>query len=279
MGFDFSRIYSVGVYDGYQDGVIYQGYVFSFTTRGVCKVSRLENGARIAEFALDKVDIHAPHCNSVCFGVEKYTPADEFPLLYANIYNNDPAKKGVCNVYRIVREGEVFSSTLVQILQIGFVDDADKWVSGVRPYGNFAVDTDEDTLWVFAMDDSTQTTKFYQFPLPNSREGVYDEHYQCPVFMLQYESCKEQFSTEYIRFMQGCCYHDGCIYSTEGFDHDSVNIPAIRVIDLRQKKQVYQLLLPTAFTLYVEPEFICVYEGKLYYKDCIGNLYYFKGAI
>ena len=87
-----------------------------------------------------------PHSNSVVFGNEYYDEQDEFPLLYTNIYNNyaknDDKLEGVCLVYRIERNEREFTSTLVQIIQIGFVDDENLWTSAgekedVRPYGNF----------------------------------------------------------------------------------------------------------------------------------------------
>ena len=54
-------------------------------------------------------------------------PADEFPLLYSNVYNNyaktENKRKGFCCVYRLQRAGESFVTTLVQLIEIGFTEE------------------------------------------------------------------------------------------------------------------------------------------------------------
>jgi len=126
---------------GRQDGAISNGYLFSFNGKGECSVYEtkalgcLKDGEAeiFSEFVLDKTDILVPHSNSVMFGNEYYDEEDEFPLLYTNIYNNyaktDDKLKGVCLVYRIQRNEKTFKSTLVQIIEIGIVEDDTLWKS------------------------------------------------------------------------------------------------------------------------------------------------------
>ena len=78
--------------------------------------------APFATFALDKRELITPHSNAVFFGTEFFEEGDEFPLLYSNIYNNYSGKEepliGVCLVYRLMRDGDSFKTTLVQIIEI-----------------------------------------------------------------------------------------------------------------------------------------------------------------
>ena len=122
---------------GGQDGAIYKNYLFRFSSKGGCTVYDLtkieENMTPIAEFKLDKSDFIVPHSNSVIFGNEFYSQGDEFPLLYSNVYNNyaktEDKRVGICCVYRLVREGNTFSTTLVQLIKIGFTVDRGLWRS------------------------------------------------------------------------------------------------------------------------------------------------------
>ncbi len=273
--FDFTSITSVTTIDGGQDGAIYNGYIFTFDALGVCKVYSVADYSQIDSFTLDKADIIPPHSNSVCFGSTYYNDGDAYPLLYSNIYNNDPTMPGVVNVYRLVQNGTMFSSTLVQIIKISFTN-GEQWGSGVRPYGNFVVYTDNDDLWAFVMDDMTHTTKFFSFDIPGLEQGIYSSKYGCRVVNLEYIDVKQTFSTSRFNFIQGCCYYNGRLYSCEGFTDDATNIPAIRVVDLKKGVLETTINLPSELGLILEPEFLSVYEDLLYYKDISGNLYYFR---
>ena len=168
-----------------QDGAVFKGFLFRFDTDGSCNVYRLSQisdaSAPVCRFVLDKSDRIVPHCNSVMFSNKRYNENDEFPLLYCNIYNNyekaDNKQKGVTCVYRLERDGDAFSTTLVQLIEIGFTED-NIWKStnrdDVRPYGNFAIDTENGIYYAFTMRDEAQTTRYFAFDLPNINDGTYD---------------------------------------------------------------------------------------------------------
>jgi len=272
---NFEKYEKVATIGGGQDGEIHNGYLFSFGGTGGCNVYSMDDYSLVSSFTLNSNGTTQPHSNSVCFSKIKYSAEDEFPLLYSNIYNNDSSKIGVTNVYRVIKEENVFSAELVQVIKIGFTDDSSKWATGVRPYGNAVVDVDKNDYWAFVMDGSTNSTKFYRFDLPKITDGVLDETYGCNVVTLNYEDILTQFSTEYFNYVQGACYHDGKIYSAEGFTNDTTNIPTLRVIDLKEKKLIKSINLVSTFNLTIEPEFLDFYDNSLYYKDVSGNLYKF----
>jgi len=267
---------------GQQDGAIYNDIIFRFSSKGHGSVFRFPTMEKLTPFMLDKLDVLIPHSNSVCFGTQFYREGDLFPLLYSNIYNNYPTaaeKEGMCCVYRILPVEDTFCAQLVQVLKIDFVRDGDIWYSqnrkDVRPFGNFAVDAVTNKLHVFVARDETQTTRFFRFALPDANQGEMDEALGVPVFRLTREMIEQQFETPYMHYMQGACCHDGIVYSVEGFTYPkSQQIPTLRVIDTNRKMEVFTADL-TQHGLLQEPEFIDVYNGKVYYSDNAGAAFQF----
>ena len=285
------RIKHIAKIKGGQDGVVWNNYLFRFNGAGVCYVYDIKQLNRyaseavelkeISTFSLDRIDELKPHSNAVMFGKEFYSPDDEFPLLYTNIYNNysgtDNPLKGVCLVYRLQRNGMEFSSTLVQIIEIGFVEDSHYWKScedeeDVRPYGNFTIDAEKGTYYAFTMRDKENTTRYFSFDLPKLSDGEKDEIYNVSKVTLSACDIKEYFDCEYHRFIQGAAFYNGKIYSLEGFTNSQENPPAMRIIDVKEKKQV-QFVDFMKMGLTIEPELIDFYDDICYYADNHGNLY------
>ena len=275
--------------DGRQDGAISNGYLFSFNHKGECtvyetaKLGDMTNGEAeiFAEFVLDKNDVLVPHSNSVTFGVEYYDEHDEFPLLYTNIYNNyagaDNKLIGVCPVYRIQRRAREFTSTLVQIVEIGFAEDENLWRSAgekedVRPYGNFTIDTENDMYYAFTMRDNASSTRYFSFDLPKVTQGEWCEEYGVKKVVLGASDIREYFDCPYHHYIQGACCHKGVIYSLEGFTDSLDHPPAVRVVDTKLKKEISFVKFADLGTN-VEPEMINFENDDCYYTDHYGNVY------
>lgn len=177
------KIKHITTISGGQDGAIWGDYLFRFDSRGNCNVYDISSIpdnpdkelSPLSAFRLDKADVIAPHSNTVMFGNEYYSSDDKYPLLYSNIYNNyanshNPLK-GVCCVYRLKQNGQYFSTTLVQLIEIGFVD-SEYWSSAtmkdVRPYGNFTIDCEKSVYYAFTMHDESKTARYFAFKLPRS---------------------------------------------------------------------------------------------------------------
>lgn len=266
-----------------QDGAIYNGYLFRFNAAGNCMVYRLsdisDDSVPICSFVLDKSDMIVPHCNSVAFGGKRYNENDEFPLLYCNIYNNyakaDNKQLGVTCVYRFMRDGDIFTTTLVQVIEIGFTDDT-IWKSAncddVRPYGNFAIDTENGIYYAFTMRDETLTTRYFAFDLPSIHDGIYDDTLGVNRMVLTKEKIRSFFDCEYHRYVQGACFHNGILYSLEGFTNSENNPPAIRFIDVNNQKQERVYYFADS-NMNIEPEFIDFENGICYYADHDGNVF------
>ena len=267
---------------GGQDGAIYKNYLFRFSSKGGCTVYDLtkieENMVPIAEFKLDKAELIAPHSNSVTFGNEFFAEGDEFPLLYSNVYNNyaktEDKRVGICCVYRLVREGNTFSTQLVQLIKIGFTDDRVLWrssgeVEDKRPYGNFVVDTQNSLLYAFVMRDGEEQTRYFSFDLPTLSDGEIGDSGVREV-TLTADMIKEYFDTPYHNYVQGAVCYEGKIYSVEGFG-EKIH-PAIRIIDTEEKRQILHFdFFDAGYT--DEAELIDFYGDRCIYGDHIGDLF------
>lgn len=269
-----------------QDGAIWGELLFRFNAKGACRVYDMSRAAAdsemdaIATFTLDRAEEIVPHSNAVCFGTEYAEAGDEFPLLYSNIYNNyaktENKQKGVCCVYRLQREGDSFKTTLVQLIEIGFVEDSNLWCSeggeDVRPYGNFTVDRERDLYWAFVMRDGTRTTRYMSFKLPKLADGTPDAALGVNKVVLTPTDILSQFDCDYHDFVQGACCHGGRIYSVEGFHADGKHPPAMRVIDTVAGVQERYIDL-VAHNCLIEPECIDFVGDTCYYSDAHGALY------
>lgn len=276
-----------------QDGAIFGDTLFRFNAKGIGFAFSMQEVLHpkdpdevlnCTEFTLDKAELICPHCNAVFFGKERFDPADEFPLLYANVYNNyskeDDRRIGQLCVYRICRETGTFVTTLVQIIEVGFAEDASLWCSyekgaenrDVRPYGNFLADTEKELLYAFTMRDKDRTTRYFAFKMPSFKDGEKDPDFGVPRLVLKKEDILEQFDTPYHKYIQGGAAHNGLIYSTEGFGENENSRSAIRIIDPAKKCQIAAFDLCDA-GLPIEPEWIEFYEGKCLYSDATGTIY------
>lgn len=265
-----------------QDGAICNGYLFRFNHKGYCQVYDMEARTLISSFELDRCSELAPHSNAVCFGTQYFCEGDEFPLLYTNIYNNyskeENRLEGICCVYRLTRCEHAFSTKLVQLIRIGFVDDLELWKSlanngDVRPYGNFVIDTDKNQYWAFTMRDKEKTTRYFSFSMPDVNDGEMDKKYGVKTVILKKQDILKMFDCGYSRFLQGACYYDGKIFSVEGFSKNGENLPKLQIIDLNtENAQEFDIC---SMGLEIEPEFIESYQDNIYYSAADGKVYLF----
>ncbi len=233
----------IGSIGAWQDGAIFDGKLFVLGGFGSGAVYDINTASKLGTLTLDKQDVLKPHANSVCFGSTYYAAGDKYPLLYVNIYNNYASSadrmEGTCCVYRLTEADGVFSTSLVQVIRIGFTEDLSLWKSkenngDVRPYGNFVVDTEDNKLYAFVMRDANKTTRFFRFAIPAIGAGTYDETYGCNVVTLNAADIESQFDMAYFNYLQGVTYYDGKILSAEGFGTGSES--AIRVVDLETQE-------------------------------------------
>lgn len=232
-----------------QDSAVYGDTYITTSSTGYYKVYTMNGDLLKASTALDQLATITPHCNSACFGTERYDAGDTYPLLYLNAYNNAGLPKGACYVYRLLNN---MTTSLQQTILIDFVDDP-IWAGdghSVRPYGNFIIDTDNNKLYAYVMIDSLNVTRFFKFNLPTLAQGA--------TIHLTTLDIEDYFDIEWMYYMQGVCYYNGKIYATCGF---SVNDCKLYAVDLTTKK-VTAIVPMGGFV--GEPESAFVYNDTLY---------------
>ena len=278
-----------------QDVAIFGGYMFDFVAHGIClgEVSVYEMDAvraaggkeldPICRFIVGGTDRIIPHANAVFFGNEYYEEGDEFPLLYANVYNTyakaENRREGILLTYRVKRDGKKFSADFVQAISIGFVEDREMWKScegngDVRPYGNFIADLGKGILYAFVMRDKPYNTRYYSFALPGARDGEFDPELGVPNKILTKDEIIDFFDTDYHRTLQGAAVHNGIIYSVEGGSSrpEQKHAAGLRIILPEQKRlSLYQCMWDLGIS--EEPEGIEFYEGVCYYVAGHGDTY------
>ena len=278
-----------------QDVCIHGGFLFDFVAHGKClgevSVYTMDDlhsagGAEpdpVCRFILGGTDRIIPHANAVFFGNEYYEEGDEFPLLYANVYNTyakfEDRKEGMLLVYRVKRDGKSFSADFVQAITICFVEDREMWKScegngDVRPYGNFIADLDKNILYAFVMRDKPYNTRYYSFALPKVRDGEFDPELGVPNKILTKDEIIDFFDTDYHRTLQGAAVHNGIIYSVEGGSYrpEQKHAAGLRIILPEQKRlSLYQCMWDLG--IFEEPEGIEFYEGVCYYVAGHGDTY------
>ncbi len=274
---------------GDQDGAIWNNLLFRFDSRGRCRVYDLEmlkkgdfseEAEELSEFYLHRSDEICPHSNAVMFGNEYFAEDDEFPLLYSNIYNNyaegENQFKGVCLVYRLQRNGKAFFTTLVQMIEIGFVENTEHWksenIDDFRPFGNFTIDREKSIYYAFNMRDEMQKTRYFAFRLPKVNEGDVDESFEVKKVVLNLSDIKDYFDCEYHVCIQGACCHKGKIYSSEGFSSTIGKPPVLRVVNPETKRQELKVEF-NDFGIDTEAEFVDFWDDVCYYSDAHGNFY------
>ena len=288
------KVKKIATIVGGQDGTIYQNFLFRFNHKGDATVYQIdalrglenkdEPAPVFARFHLDGTDWMNPHSNAVFFGNERVDPADEFPVLYSNIYNNyekcekyEDRRQGTLVAYRITREGNVFSSKLIQIIKVGFADDDHYWRSAIefkdfRPYGNFVFDAEKNHLYAYTMRDLTYRTRYFKFDMPAWNAGEPEpDHEDVRRVVLWEKDMLDFFDVEYHRYVQGGCVHHGKVYEVEGFSGKNLNAPALRIIDLEKKRQEFFILFEV-LGLTSEAEWIDFDGEDCLYSDGKGNL-------
>lgn len=235
-----------------QDAACYYNSYITLNSQGYYKVYSMNGDLLKNSTPLDQIATIVPHCNSACFGTEKFDADDHYPLLYVNAYNNEGLPKGACYVYRLLNN---MTTSLQQTILIDFTEDP-IWAgdgSSVRPYGNFIVDTDNNKLYAYVMIDSLNVTRFFKFNLPELSDGS--------VIHLTTSDIEDYFDIAWMYYMQGVTYYNGKVYASCGFTSANCKL---YVVDLLYKKVTSVLPLGGFID---EPEGVFVYEDELYVSN------------
>lgn len=234
---------------GQDSAIAEDGHIITFTSTGYYKVLSIYGQLLKTTTPLDQQSVYAPHSNCASFGTEKFDSDDLYPIVYTNAYNTPGLPKGALYGYRLKND---LTTELKQQIIVGFTDDPIWNGDGenVRPYGNFIVDTDTNSLYAYTMIDSLNVTRFFKFNMPALSAGG--------TVTLNTSDIVEYFDVPYFYYIQGGCYYNGKIYASCGF---TANDCKLYVVDLKDKKVTSTVPLGGFVG---EPETVFVYEDELY---------------
>ncbi len=241
---------------GGQDGAIYGDYLFRFGPKGEGVVYSIDNKAQVGTITLDKKDVINPHSNAVHFGSEFYAAGDEFPLLYSTLCDN---AEDSTTVYRVVRNGNTFTTTLVQVITAEGTNDA-------------VVDAENNMYYAYLGPDVGRTG-YRKYALPKLADGTYNSTYGVKhVVLTENDVLAEVDFKEDIYIIQGSTIYDGKMYLTSGFTLDQVYLT---VYDLETDQWFCKINLEE-IGLSEESEFIAFKDDVMYLMPVYGNIYTFK---
>lgn len=210
-----------------------------------------------------------------------YSNISKFSVIYraktGDATNNIVAVAPDAAGFKITAGGaHTFSNKLEQLIKVGFVNTT-MWTSqdptkDTRLYGNFVIDRENGFLYALALKTGDNCLRTFKFKLPETAEGTYNATYGCNVLTLGEADILEYYDTPYAYSIQDVDFYNGYIFITEGFTNDQKEPARMRVIDVKMKKQVAVFELHSDFTR-IEPEFICWYQGVLYYGNVKGDMF------
>ena len=201
------------------------------------------------------------HCNQACFGTQKYSEEDPFPLLFISQFQNSKNRCFI-NVFRVLPtsgsvDQEYISFAFERIQTIYFpVATDDNSLSNV----NAVIDTDHHFIYTYSRNNNSAADNYHQckiskFNIPNPIESS-------SVYLSDNDILDSFFIPIEAVNMQGGAYHDGLIYIGRGSPYAGyVNL---HVIDLANQRLWFSVdLLQDRFFWY-EPEGAYFYQDNLY---------------
>ena len=206
-----------------------------------------------------------PHCNSVSFGNNFADDGDCFPTIYVNAYNSYDLPLGTlfnCRLFQL--KNGCFEPRIIQTIHIDFVDDLNMWPdkSQIRPFGNFAVNSDG-FLYSYVPDDIKNLTRVYKFAIPPIKSNI---------VYLSKEDALDYFEINYISIPQGCSIKNNYLFMLSGWGNNSLH-GSIQVLNLNTKSVTNSFDFSGA-GFFGEPEAVFFYENKMF-VTLADKTYYF----
>ena len=245
----------------HQSAACYGDYAFLISNKMInVRVFNMRNNTRVFDLKnqppLGTGTIY--HCNQACFGTQKYSEEDYFPLLYISQFQN---KNNRCfiQVFRVLptsagsgQEFEAFAFDLVQTIYLPvFTDDNSLF------YANAVIDTDNHYIYTYSYDRNSAAETYHQCKI--SKFNIPDPLGASSVKFSDEDILDSYFIATEGPYMQGAAYHDGLLYIGKGMP--AKGFVNLHVVDLANRRLWFSVdLLKDRYFNY-EP------EGAFFYKD------------
>lgn len=247
-----------------QGAAAYDKYLFQFTDLGVCDIYDLKKRKHIGQTKYEASKIK--HCDTACFGFQKFKKTDRFPVLYVSGSQiGDPESCGVIWAYRILQDHNIWQLQLVQTIRTPKIKDV-----GICP--DAVVSHEEGVLWLMgwhihkdidAPYGGGSTLKLSKFKLPSLTAGEIGLE-GVPQVMLTTDIIIDSFEVSGVhKVQQGICLCKDTLYVPYG--DSALGYQGIDLIDLMHKAVVRNIDLMN--TSVKEPEAVFFYNGSMYIAD------------
>lgn len=200
------------------------------------------------------------HCNQACFGTQKYSEEDPFPLLYISQFQNK-SNRCFITVFRILpafsdadQEYSDFTFERIQTIYFPVATD-ENCLNNV----NAVIDPNHRFIYTYSRNNNSaaenyQKCKISKFNLPESIAPG-------SVYLTNNDLLDSFFVDARAVNVQGGAYHNGMLYIGRGAP--GVGYVYLYVVDLANQKLYYTIdLLNNGFTW--EPEGAYFYNDNLY---------------
>lgn len=200
------------------------------------------------------------HCNQACFGTQKYSEEDPFPLLYISQFQNKDNRCFI-TVFRVLptstgldQEYTSFAFELIQTIYFPIATD-DNSLYNV----NAVIDTDKHFIYTYSRNNNTDAENYMQCKI--SKFNIPDPLESSVVFLSDSDILDSYFIPTQAANMQGGTYKDGFLYIGRG--KASVGYINLYVVDLDNRRLWFTVdLLNNGFGY--EPEGAFIYNDVLY---------------
>ena len=235
-----------------QSMTIFGGYVFLFSTNGLCTILDYDTKEIVGTCNFEPATIQ--HANSAQFTDVYYDANDEFPLMLLSRCGNSSSGSGndECLIYRINRSGTTFTMTLVNTIEPNFATYGASW----------GIDTNTNMLYMSTTVNGTwQVTEnnpimFSAFEFPAKSKILSGS----PITIEESDIIAKMYIPHYT--LQGMAVNGGVIYT--GISYNGHNVWAVDILKNRILSKIH-------LTSSYEVEGVSVYDGKIYVSQKSGT--------
>lgn len=244
---------------GHQSAACYGDYAFfiSMKMKNIL-VYNMRTHQRVFYLELDALGTGSIyHCNQACFGTQKYSEEDYFPLLYISQFQNSKNRCFI-TVFRVLptsagidQEYTAFAFERVQTIVFPVATD-DNSLNNV----NAVFDTDNHFIYTYSRNNNSTADNYLKCKI--SKFSIPDPLGASSITLSNNDILDSFFIPTSAANMQGGAYNNGLLYIGRG--SPAAGYVNLYVVDLSNRKLWYTVdLLNNGFTW--EP------EGAYFYKD------------
>jgi hypothetical protein len=221
------------------------------------------------------------HCNQCCFGKEKFSKEDEFPLLYISQRSPRKTEGAYLDVLRIItyksekRKIDSFNVQRVQRIHFPIMNDVN-----CMGNPNAIIDVERKRLYTYSRNNNSQSDNYlkavvssYKLPSLFTKGKVLEN-----VFLTDADLLNHSYYDFSLLNAQGGFFRNGKLYFAQGFPStdSSLNYVYFRELNIKKKNKMKTVdMLEDGFNY--EPEGCWYWKGMAWVSTDRGEIYKLTG--